>query len=177
MQQLYRILKTRKSNGSSTGGSHCFIFVPAESKQTRPHIEKLIRNAEEIGFVFNKRFIWNKQVMGMGYNGRCQHESILFLSKGQRVKPFDLSIPDVLSVKRIPSKQRVHEAEKPVELMKKLVKFSTEEGDVVVDAFAGSGSTGIACLSLQRNSILIEKNPEYVNVIAERTIDAREPIQ
>jgi hypothetical protein len=38
--------------------------------------------------------------MGMGYNGRNQYENILFLSKGKRHKPYDLSIRDVLSHKR-----------------------------------------------------------------------------
>jgi len=55
--------------------------------------------------------------------------------------------------------QRLHQTQKPVELMEYLIKTYTNEGDVVLDFTMGSGSTGIACLNLNRYFIGIEKDP------------------
>ena len=44
----------------------------------------------------------------------------------------------------------------------------TNEGDLVLDNCAGSGTTGVACKNLNRNYILIEKEPEYIKIINER---------
>lgn len=147
--ELYRVLKD---------GAHAFFFVPAESAVSRPHIEKFIKLLESCGFVFNKRWIWDKQVLGMGYNGRSRHEGILFMSRGRRRKPFDLAIPDVLSFRAIDSRNRRHVCEKPRGVLESIIKFATRIGDIVLDIFAGSCSTGLAALKSGRHSICIEKD-------------------
>ena len=53
---------------------------------------------------------------------------------------------------------------KPIALMEYLVKLITREGQTVLDPFAGSGTTGIACKNLNRNAILIEREAEYVEI-------------
>ena len=60
-------------------------------------------------------------------------------------------------------KSKVHPTEKPIELFKRLVLASSNEGDVVLDPCAGSGTTAIACLNTNRNYILIEKEKEYID--------------
>jgi DNA modification methylase len=67
-----------------------------------------------------------------------------------------------------------HPTQKPINLMKLLVKISTEEGDCVLDPFAGSGTTLQACEELGRNSIGIEINPEYIGIIRRRLERARQ---
>ncbi len=62
-----------------------------------------------------------------------------------------------------PSKN-FHPTVKPVALMEYLVKLVTREGQTVLDPFAGSGTTGIACKNLNRNAILIEREAEYVEI-------------
>lgn len=57
---------------------------------------------------------------------------------------------------------------KPTELMKWLVKLVTPEGGVVLDPFAGSGTTLVACKMLGRDCIGIEREPEYVEIIKRR---------
>jgi DNA modification methylase len=98
----------------------------------------------------------------MGFHGRNKYEQIIFLSKGKRTKPYDASIPDLISVKNIPPKQRLHEVEKPVELIEDLVKFCSREGDVILDPFAGSLPVAKACLNLKRNAICIEISKEVI---------------
>lgn len=65
-------------------------------------------------------------------------------------------------------KGRLHPTQKPVALFEYLIKTYTNEGDLVLDNCAGSGTTGVACKNLGRNFILIEKEPEYIEVIKKR---------
>jgi len=61
-----------------------------------------------------------------------------------------------------------HPTQKPVALFEYLIKTYTNEGDLVLDNCAGSGTTGVACKNLNRQYILIEKEPEYVEIIKKR---------
>jgi site-specific DNA-methyltransferase (adenine-specific) len=61
-----------------------------------------------------------------------------------------------------------HPTQKPVALFEYLIKTYTNEGDLVLDNCAGSGTTGVACKNLNRNFILIEKEPEYIDIINKR---------
>ena len=61
-----------------------------------------------------------------------------------------------------------HESMKPVELIKQYIELSSDEGDVILDPFMGSGTTGIACKSLNRNFIGIEKEEEFFNLAKEQ---------
>lgn len=65
---------------------------------------------------------------------------------------------------------KFHPTQKPVALFEYLIKTYTNEGDLVLDNVAGSGTTGVACKNLNRNYILIEKEPEYVKLCNERLI-------
>ena len=62
----------------------------------------------------------------------------------------------------------MHNSQKPVALIEYLIKTYTNEGDLVLDNVAGSGTTGVACQNLNRDFILIEKEPEYVEIIKKR---------
>lgn len=57
-----------------------------------------------------------------------------------------------------------HPTEKPVRLMERLIALATKEGDVVLDAFMGSGSTGVACKNMARSFIGMELNKSYYNI-------------
>lgn len=61
-----------------------------------------------------------------------------------------------------------HPTVKPIALMEYLVKLVSREGQTVLDPFAGSGTTGIACKNLNRNAILIEREAEYVEIAKAR---------
>ncbi|MFA6190664.1 MAG: site-specific DNA-methyltransferase [Candidatus Staskawiczbacteria bacterium] len=68
-------------------------------------------------------------------------------------------------------KETKHPTEKPLSLIKHLIEIHSNEGDVILDCFAGSGTIGKACLETGRNFILIEKEEEYINMIKERLKD------
>lgn len=61
-----------------------------------------------------------------------------------------------------------HPTIKPVEIIKTLISNSTNEGDVVLDCFMGSGTTGVACKELNRDFIGIEIDDEYFKIAKDR---------
>lgn len=101
---------------------------------------------EAAGFKFWKPLVWDKRRIGMGYHYRARCEFILFFEKGKR-RLHDLGTPDVLAFDRV---MNGYPTEKPVDLLKVLVGQSSEVGDLVIDPFTGSGSTGDAARSMGR---------------------------
>ena len=67
-----------------------------------------------------------------------------------------------------PAKKEGHITPKPVDLLEYIIKTSSNEGDVVLDCFMGSGSTGVACLNTKRRFIGIEIEEKYFNISVER---------
>lgn len=65
-----------------------------------------------------------------------------------------------------------HPTQKPLSVLERIILASTKENDVVLDPFNGSGTTGIACLNLNRKYIGIEKEKEYLELTKKR-IEAR----
>ena len=61
-----------------------------------------------------------------------------------------------------------HPTQKPVPLLEYLIKTYTNEGETVLDNCMGSGSTGVACVNLNRNFIGIELDENYYNIAKER---------
>jgi len=58
--------------------------------------------------------------------------------------------------------------QKPLGVLRRIIQASSKEGDVVLDFFAGSGTTGAAASELSRKFILIDQNPEAIEVMRER---------
>ena len=61
--------------------------------------------------------------------------------------------------------------QKPLGILRRIIQASSNPGDVVLDFFAGSGTTGAACLESGRNFVLVDNNPQAMEVIAERFKD------
>ena len=147
--EIFRVLKK---------GSHFYLFCDQETAFFAKPI------AEEVGFKFWKPLVWDKVSIGMGYHYRARYEFILFFEKGKR-KLKDLSIPDILTEKRV---WRGYPTEKPVNLAKTLISQSTDEDDLVVDPFCGSGFVGIASVSMSRKFIGNDICLEACQVASER---------
>lgn len=64
--------------------------------------------------------------------------------------------------------KRVHPTQKPIRMLSEILQDFTNEGDIILDVFGGSGSTLIACEQLNRKCYMCELDPKYVDVIIER---------
>ena len=62
----------------------------------------------------------------------------------------------------------IHPTQKPLKLFEFLVKASSNENDIVLDPFIGSGTTGVACKNLNRNFIGVELSEEYCQIAKKR---------
>jgi site-specific DNA-methyltransferase (adenine-specific) len=62
----------------------------------------------------------------------------------------------------------IHPTQKPLLLIKELIQKTTREHDLVLDCFSGSGTTAIACHTLNRNFVAIEKDERYCELSRER---------
>ena len=79
-------------------------------------------------------------------------------------------LPSVLQHE--PVKQNGHITPKPVDILEKIIKTSSNEGDIILDCFMGSGSTGVACMNTNRRFIGIELDSNYFNIAKERIEEA-----
>ena len=93
----------------------------------------------------------------------------------QRTFPF-LIVPKASKrEKNMGLENNLHPTVKPIDLMSYLVVLGSRKGDVVLDPFAGSGTTGIACVFSERNYILIEREKEYFKIMEARIKKAKNP--
>jgi len=142
--------------------SHVYIFTTWKVyEKVKPIVEKY--------FEVKNCLIWNKNNWSMGdLNGNYaeKYEMIIFATQGNRRLLGEKRPINVLDFERTNNSN--HPTEKPVELLKELIKNSTVEGEVVLDYFAGSGSTMVASKELNRVSYGIEKDKNYIDVIKGR---------
>lgn len=123
--------------------------------------------------------IWDKGVIGPGDLSAPwgpAHEPISFVvSKhrhaGQTGKPSNavrMRKGSILRFMRPTGRKVRHPNEKPVALLRELVESSTRVGDVVLDPFAGSGSTAVAAVLSGRRCVLVESEQKWVDLAIER---------
>lgn len=67
-----------------------------------------------------------------------------------------------------------HPTQKPMELLEKIILASTDEGDLILDPFNGSGTTGIVANKLNRKYIGIEKEQEYLDLTIRRLTNGKD---
>ncbi|MCC7542659.1 MAG: site-specific DNA-methyltransferase [Deltaproteobacteria bacterium] len=148
-RELFRVLKANR---------HFYLFCDPETA----FIAKPL--AEKAGFRFWKPLVWDKKKIGMGYHYRARYEFILFFEKGKR-KLNNLGIADIIEMPRIANG---YPTEKPVGVAEILVSQSTQAGELVLDPFMGSGTTGVAALRLQRSFLGNDSGAEAVSIARRR---------
>lgn len=67
-------------------------------------------------------------------------------------------------------RNKIHITPKPVALLENIIKHVTDEGDTILDCFAGSGSIAVACKNLKRDCIMVEKESKYCEWIRENVL-------
>lgn len=157
LPEFYRVLKD---------GTHCYIMC---NHLNLPHFIDVINKSE---FKFIKCLIWDKQskICGRYYMG--QFEYIIMLRKGRERTINNCGTSDIISIPLKRNKDdngnNIHDSEKPVSLMELLIENSSNEGEVVLEPFLGSGTTAIACKKQKRRCIGIEIDEKYFKIACER---------
>lgn len=117
----------------------------------------------------HETLIWAQKEKNRHYT--FNHQALKTLNDGLQMRS-DWSIPICKGRKRLKaSGVKLHTAQKPEELLYRVLLASTLPGDVILDPFFGSGTTGAAARRLGRHFIGIEKNADYVKAAAERIQD------
>jgi len=96
-------------------------------------------------------------------NENKQEPRELYRNEGGQYEP---PLPN--SVLEIKSEKSHHPTQKPITLIQWCLKYYSKEGDLILDPTMGSGSTGVACKSMNRNFIGIEKDEEIFKTAVER---------
>lgn len=115
--------------------------------------------------------IWDKHNFGMGNLEWFvpDYELILVWAKGGAKLRKGIKRPgSIIRIRRISNDIRLHPTQKPTNIIGRLLSFSTDEGDLVLDPFMGSGTVAVAALQMKRNFIGCDQNQEYVVKSRER---------
>ena len=190
MEETYRVLVV--------GGRACINVANVGRKPYLPLHAFIIQEMIDIGFSMRGEIIWNKgssagpsTAWGSWKSAsnptlRDVHEYILIFSKGVFSRNGSKQISTIgrdefleltKSIWSFPaeSAKRVgHPAPFPVELPRRLIQLYSFEGDVVLDPFAGSGTTALAAIQCGRHFIGYEKNVHYARIAKRRIAAARQ---
>ena len=128
------------------------------------------------GLIGQTQLIWDRVVHGMGdLTGRPgpQHDTIWFACKGKYVFPGERPT-SVVRRQRVSGGDLKHPNEKPLALMRELVRDYVPPGGSVLDPFGGSGSTGAACLMEGMSSTLVEMDEAHHKTATSRLTELEE---
>ena len=126
----------------------------------------------DAGWLLKQQLIWVKNTMVMGRQDyQWKHEPCLYgwLAGDSHKWYSDRKQTTVIEWDK-PQRNGEHPTMKPIGLFAYQIGNSSKVGDIVIDAFGGSGTTMVACEQLKRKSRIIEFDPKYCDVIVKRMI-------
>lgn len=129
--------------------------------------------AQDVGWQIRQCLIWKKQTLVMGRQDyHWIHEPCLYGWKqgASHLWASNRKQTTILEFDR-PSRSAVHPTMKPVELIAYQMQNNTKGDDLVLDSFAGSGTTLLACEKFNRRARCMELDPKYCDVIVKRWQD------
>lgn len=146
----------------------CPIYVTMPQGGT--HMMMMMMMMDKAGWQVKHELIWVKNSLVLGrqdYN--YQHEPICygwnkthkFYAKGK------FHTTSIWNIDR-PTKSKEHPTMKPLELIQECLLNSSQENDLIMDLFGGSGSTMMACEQLNRTCYMMELDPKYCDIIIDR---------
>jgi len=130
------------------------------------------------GVSFYHAVIWDKCVPGIGWRYRRQYETVMVGHRSDGKvgwNPASQALSNVIRAAKPRSKH--HPNIKPLALIEPMLYAHTVAGDVVLDPFMGSGSTGVAAVQQGRGFIGIETDPEYFDAACRRIEQAQKQLR
>ena len=153
LPNIFRILKDK---------SHCYIMVNDRN------LQELLNEATKSKFKLLNVLVWNKNNAMPNHWYMKNAEFIVMLRKGGAKYINNQGTKQIIQIDNVSNKQ--HPTEKPINLMKILIQNSTNENDVIIDAFMGTGATCLAAKELNRKFIGIEKEVKYYELAVARVL-------
>lgn len=161
---------------------HEWIWLKNRGSNFANTVREPFKEHESI-LIFSKgKWVYNPQYQertGAGvdrilysFNFRTKSENYREFSDRENVNKEKLRVPS--SVQKFNTEVGLHPTQKPVPLLEYLIKTYTNRGDTVLDNCMGSGSTGRACLNLDRNFIGIELEDKYFEIAKNRLKESKE---
>lgn len=141
------------------------------------YISHIIDKLETSNFITKDIILWNKSnPMPRNTNRRYVQDTEFAVWAVKKDAKWTFNKPKNLPYLRpyyktstVSGKERtIHPTQKSLKLMEEIIKTHTNKGDIVLDPFMGSGTTGVAALKLKRKFIGIELEKEYFNIALER---------
>jgi len=114
-----------------------------------------------INLVFRKNFSAQVLKANMKIVGNCEYGLVLYRDRLPKFRNNGKMIFNCLDWPRDGESEKIHPTQKPVELLKTLISIFTDEGDVVIDPVAGSGSTLVAAIRCKRKAFGFEIKKEF----------------
>jgi site-specific DNA-methyltransferase (adenine-specific) len=156
--------KTVKIEGEARqkGDAPCMIiFCAFDQQMYLIELAKRYGLKNYINLVFRKNFSAQVLKANMKVVGNCEYGLVLYRDKLPKFRNNGKMIFNCIDWPRDGESEKIHPTQKPVELLKKLISIFTDEGDVVIDPCAGSGSTLIAAERLNRKGFGFEIKKEF----------------
>lgn len=107
-------------------------------------VDNIKPGIESAGLRYSNLIVWDKGHAGMGQGFRARHEVALQFINGSAGNYHAVDVGNVITCSKVPPAQRDHDTEKPVPLLREIIRVVAPKGGIVVDPFCGSGSCGEA---------------------------------
>ncbi len=128
---------------------------------------------DRLGLSFFHSVIWDKKNPGLGWRYRRQHEMVMVAHrKGGKLAWADDEVTARNIFSMMPPRERSHPNEKPLEMVMHFLNLHSKPGDMVLDPFMGSGTTGVAAIQMGRKFIGIELDPAHFETSCARITEA-----
>ena len=144
------------------GDSPCMIvFCAFDQQHDLIELAKRYGLNNYINLVFRKNFSAQVLKANMKIVGNCEYGLVLYRDRLPKFRNNGKMIFNCIDWPRDNISEKIHPTQKPVDLLKTLISIFTDEGDVVIDPCAGSGSTLIAAERLNRKAFGFEIKKEF----------------
>jgi site-specific DNA-methyltransferase (adenine-specific) len=151
--------KTEKKEGEGRQKSEApcmIIFCAFDQQMYLIELAKRYGLNNYINLVFRKNFSAQVLKANMKIVGNCEYGLVLYRNRLPKFRNNGKMIFNCIDWPRDNDSEKIHPTQKPVELLKTLISIFTDEGDVVIDPCAGSGSTLVAAERLNRKAFGFE---------------------
>lgn len=163
-----------KKEPKEKGQAPCMIvFCEFEQQFSLIELGKRYGLNNYINLVFRKNFSAQVLKANMKIVGNCEYAVLFYREKLPKFNNNGKMVFNCIDWVKDTKTPKIHPTQKPVELLKKLIEIFTDEGDVVIDPCAGSGSTLLAGIELKRKVFGFEIKKDFFDLATELITSAQ----